>query len=237
MSPDPPPLSIIVPIGPGDDAWRELLRTLAEFPGRCQIILSASEPLNARWPNGAPAEIELQEVTGPPGRAAQLNRGVSVASAQCLWLVHADCRPCLDAMAAAARFARACGDPEKRTTLGWFDLEFTADGPGLASLNAVGANLRSRLFGLPFGDQAWLMHRELFSRAGGFDESFGRGEDLDFIVHARRAGASLRRMRPAIESSARRYREHGWLRTTLAHGWLTLRLWLKSTRRSRRSLP
>lgn len=225
-----------MPIGPGDDTWRELLRTLAGFPANCQIILSASEPLNALWPNGAPAQIDLREVTGPPGRAAQLNRGVAAASAECLWLIHADCRPGAGAMAAAASFARACGDPGMQTTLGWFDLAFVTDGPGLAALNAMGANLRSRIFDLPFGDQAWLMNRELFQRVGGFDETFGRGEDLDFIVHARRAGARFRRMQPAIETSARRYRERGWLRTTLAHGWLTLRLWLKSTRRSRKPL-
>lgn len=236
MDPDPPLLSIVVPVGPGDHAWRGLLRELAGFPGSCQIVLSATEPLDARRPDGASKEFELMEVTGAPGRAAQLNRGAAAASARCLWLVHADCRPGAGAMAAADGFARACGEPGMANTLGWFDLAFAADGPRAAALNAVGANLRSRLFGLPFGDQSWLMSRALFRRVGGFDETFGRGEDLDFIVRARRAGTILRRMEPAIETSARRYRERGWMRTTLAHVWLTLRLWLKSIKRSRKPL-
>lgn len=89
---------------------------------------------------------------------------------------------------------------------------------------------------MPFGDQAWLMCRDTFDALGGFDEQFGRGEDLDFIRRARIAGIRLRRQNAVITSSARRYRKHGWLRTTLAHLWLTLGLWLKSAQRSRRKL-
>lgn len=226
-------LSIVIPVGPGDQAHPGLLRRLAGFSGPCQIVLSTCEPLAACWPDAAPTGIELIQVEGVAGRAAQLNRGIAAASGQCLWLMHADSRPDAGTMAAAAGFARRCCQPDRRLTLGWFDLAFAADGPALARLNAIGANLRSRLLRMPFGDQAWLMNREMFVRTGEFDERFGRGEDLDFIVRARRAGGRLCRMQAKITTSARRYRDQGWLQTTLAHLWLTIRLWLKSIRRSR----
>lgn len=226
-------LSIVIPVGPGDDAYHDLLQCLAGFPAPCEIVLSTCRPLLADWPE--PDANRLVQVSGPAGRAGQLNRGIRAASARCLWLMHADNRPDAATMAAAAEFARECGTPDGPMKLGWFALAFVPGGPRLAMLNAAGANWRSRLFRLPFGDQAWLMNREAFEHIGGFDETFGRGEDLDFILRARRAGIRLCRLQPAIRTSARRYHEQGWLRTTLAHLWLTLRLWLKSTRRSRQT--
>jgi len=232
---DPPLLSIVIPVGPGDRAYQGLLQCLNRFPAPCQIILSACEPLSPAWPD--PPGIELLQVTGRPGRAGQLNRGIESATANCLWLLHADSRPGQCNMHAAARFARECTADTGSIKLGWFDLEFAPDGPALTRLNALGASLRSRMLKLPFGDQAWLMSRTVFARTGGFDETFGRGEDLDFIVRTRRTGTRLCRLQPAIRTSARRYRERGWLRTTLAHLWLTLRLWLKSIQRRRNQQP
>ncbi len=232
MTQDAPTLSIIIPVGPGDTSYAGLFERLVEFPIDCQVVLSACEPLLELEARHARANFNLVEVHGRPGRAAQLNRGVDAAASCTLWLVHADSRPDTAALRAAAEFAESARDHPMR--MGWFPLAFCADGPRLALLNAFGANLRAGLLQMPFGDQAWLMTRELFDRAGGFDEAFGRGEDLDFLVRARRRGASLKRLEPAIRSSARRYREEGWLATTLAHLWLTLRLWLKARRRARR---
>ena len=224
-----PSLSIVIPIGPGDTSFTGLLNRIAADPINCQVVLSACEPLSVRSVKPTRPGFDLIEVQGPPGRAAQLNRGVAAATSDTLWLMHADSRPDAPAIRAAIDFAANASEDAMR--MGWFPLAFAADGPRLAALNAHGANLRSRVLQMPFGDQAWLMSQALFDRVGGFDEDFGRGEDLDFLVRARRVGASLERLEPAIQTSARRYRDHGWLPTTLVHLWLTLRLWLKARRR------
>ena len=224
---NPPPLSIVIPVGPGDASYAGLLERIVELPITCQVVLSACEPLLLLHGGPVP-DFELVEVQGPPGRAAQLNRGVGAATSNTLWLLHADSRPDIPALRAAVDFTKSAGEHAMR--MGWFPLAFAADGPRLAALNAHGANLRSRLLQMPFGDQAWLISRTLFDAVGGFDEAFGRGEDLDFLVRARRAGAHLKRLEPAILTSARRYRDQGWLPTTLAHLWLTLQIWLKATR-------
>ena len=221
-----PSLSIVIPIGPGDTSFTGLLNRIAAGPINCQVVLSGCEPLSLRSGKPMRPGFDLIEVQGPPGRAAQLNRGVAAAASDTLWLMHADSRPDAPAMRAAADFAASAREDAMR--MGWFPLAFAADGPRLAALNAYGANLRSRLLRMPFGDQAWLMSQALFDRVGGFDEDFGRGEDLDFLVRARRVGASLERLEPAIQTSARRYRDQGWLPTTLVHLWLTLRLWVKA---------
>lgn len=235
-------LSIIIPVGPAETAHLELLRCLEaffgadEFQATCQIVLSCCEAAPA-GPSSLSAEgVDLIRTAGPAGRAVQLNRGVAASSGRCLWLLHADSRPTPDAMTCAAAFASAGKGSDPPAALGWFSLSFADDGPSLAALNAVGANLRSRIFRLPFGDQAWLLPRATFYAVGGFDEQFGLGEDLDFIRRARRAGIRLCRQRATIETSARKFRANGWLRTTLAHQWLTLRLWLKSAKRARKPL-
>lgn len=229
-------LSIVIPVGPNETAHLQLLRCLSGFPVNrlrepVQIVLSECEAPGPAPHFGAPEGTRCIQVSGRAGRAAQLNRGIAASSGRFLWLLHADSRPTAEAMARAAEFAGTCNDSCRPGLLGWFPLAFATDGPRLAALNAAGANLRSAMLGLPFGDQAWLMHRDTFDMLGGFDEQFGRGEDLDFVRRARRAGIRLSKQRATITTSARRYRRYGWLRTTLAHLWLTLRLWLKSGRR------
>lgn len=214
-------LSIVIPCGPGELAWRSLLPRLAALGESAEIVLSAVDaaprdqlPPNSRW------------ISGPAGRAVQLNRGIAAANGRILWLLHADSNPDDAALGAAARCAA-----QGLASIAWFDLAFEGDGPSLVRINAWGANLRSRWFGLPFGDQGWLLPKTLFDRLGGFDEGFGRGEDLEFIVRARRLGVPLQRLGVALHSSARRYRQQGWLRTTLRNLALTAMLQQRARRR------
>jgi len=225
VSPNPPLLSIVVPAGPGERAWRTLLddldsarEALTLAPVDIERIISACGPRPRTL-----EDIETIWLEGSPGRAAQLNRGLAAARGDVLWLLHADSRVNEIALKAAWRFAL---DPPD--ALGWFRLAFASDGPIAARLNAIGANLRSRWLGLPFGDQGLLISREVLDRIGGFDEEFGLGEDLEFVVRARRLGIPARPVNARLTTSARRYRDHGWTRTTLSHLGLTLQLWRKA---------
>ncbi|MDX1625132.1 MAG: hypothetical protein R3323_01350 [Wenzhouxiangellaceae bacterium] len=226
MPPNPPDLSIVVPVAPGEQAWPGLLSRLDEAGAMdgcdeaCEIVLAAAEPA----PPSLPAAVRWIE--GPFGRAAQLNRGACAARGAALWFLHADSRPDPEAIVAARTW------PVQESRLAWFDLAFGDDGPPAVRLNAAGANFRSRWLGLPFGDQGLLCSRMLFDELGGFDEDFGLGEDLDFVVRARRSGARLQRLPGTVVTSARRYRRHGWLSTSARHAWLTMRLWLRSRRRA-----
>lgn len=218
-------LSVVVPAGPGESAWTALPALLAPLQVRHEIVLStATEPMN-----DPPAPVRV--VQGPSGRAQQLNAGVAASRGDWLWLLHADSRPGPDTLRAATAFIAAREHPVQ-ASLGWFELAFDGDGPAAVSLNARGANLRSRWLGLPFGDQGWLMSRRTFERVGRFDAGFGRGEDLEYIVRARRRGVRLNPAGAVLITSARRYRDRGWLRTTAAHAWFTLWLWTRAEMRN-----
>lgn len=222
-----PDLALIIPVGPADESWRGLLPWLARVASEptgenaLEVVFSACVPP----PTDAALLPHWRWLAGPPGRAAQLNRASRASSADWLWWLHADSRPAEDALPALrASIARA---PQ---ALHWFPLAFH-DAPRLSRLNAGGANWRSRR-GLPFGDQGLCLRRSDFERLGGYDEAFGRGEDLALVVQARQAGIALAEVPSSISTSGRRYRHQGWLRTTLEHLWLTRQM----LRRARRSL-
>ena len=78
-----------------------------------------------------------------------------------------------------------------------------------------GVNLRSRLFRLPYGDQALFVRAATFGVLGGF-RRLEIMEDVDFVRRLRRHG-ELALVRPPLRASDRRWRTNGVLRTTLVN--------------------
>lgn len=200
-----PTLSVIVPLAPAEATPQRLLSQLAAQRS-FEVFVSAADTAAGELPGG------VVRLAGAAGRGRQLNRGARAASAPWLWFVHADCKLATTTLEAAASFVRSA-----EACIGYCDLRFLPDGPMAAALNASCANWRSRLLGLPYGDQGLCLPTDWFHRLGGFREDLPRGEDLDFVVRARRCGLRTRRIGTTIYTSARRYRERGWLRTTLEH--------------------
>lgn len=194
---------MLIPAGPGENAWQHLL---ARLPRDWTVRISATEARPAHLPN------RIDWLQGPAGRGRQLNAAAQSSRARWLWFIHADCVP---DERAVAEVRRLCAGPD--AALAYLELSFVNDGPRLTWLNAVGANLRSRLLALPYGDQGLCLPSDWFWRLNGFREDLDRGEDLDFVIRARAAGLPLRRLPGNIATSARRYREHGWLATSWRH--------------------
>lgn len=210
-------LSVIIPLAPGESEWRGLLDQLARaLPDGAEVILvPAGESIVP--PENWPAQLDLRVTTSDPGRATQMNRGADLAVGTWLWFLHADTRLSGDCVPRLQRFLSG-----GQMALGWFDLAFRPDGPWLTCLNALGANLRSRWFGLPFGDQGFVLPARLFAELGGFDTEAAAGEDHLLVWQARHAGIPLQRIGAVLHTSARKYRQHGWLATTCRHLRLTV---------------
>ncbi|MFH5803354.1 glycosyl transferase family 2 [Alienimonas sp. DA493] len=206
-------VSVCVPVGPGEDAWRGLLedlRPLREAGGR--VTCGGLGPR----PEGLPEGVEWIAVPRA-NRAGQLNAAARAADGDTLWFLHADSRLSPAALRAAAERGRTLG-----RAVGYLRLAFAADGPPLTRLNGWAANLRSRRFGMPFGDQGLMVPRPLWEELGGFDESAPYGEGHLFVWAARRAGATPVELPAAVVTSARKYRNHGWACTTATHLRLTV---------------
>ena len=214
-------VAVVIPVGPGDRDWRELIEVLERHaPGLCRRLVFAHGDLQSR-----PRNADERWTESARGRARQQNAGAAGLDQNWLWFLHADSRPDAAAVSAMAGFV-ARGKDE----IGYFDLKFSDDGPALMRLTEVAANWRSRRLGLPFGDQGFLMTQRRFYELGGFDESRSYGEDHALIWQARRTGVPVTRIPATLLTSARKYQKQGWLLTTLRHQRLT---WAQAWQESR----
>lgn len=216
-----PILSIVVPLAPGEWPDPELLAFLNATSTDTELILSLADDDTAK---ALPAGLQI--VQGSPGRGRQLNRGAEQAEGEWLWFVHADCRLEPGSVERVLAFAHS-----HARAVGYARLRFLDDGPALTRLNALGANLRSRLLGLPYGDQGLCVPAGWFGQLGGFREDLMRGEDLDFVVRARTVGLKTQPIDMTIGTSARRYRKDGWFSTTFGHQVAAWRL-IRNARRN-----
>jgi len=153
-----------------------------------------------------------------PGRAHQLGVGAGRARGEAVLFLHADTRL---PPAWTRGVEQALADP--RVAGGCFRLRFDPPTRALAVV-AWGVRLRVALFGLPYGDQALFVRRQVLERIGGVPQ-VPIMEDLDLVRAIRREGR-LARVPLAIATSARRYRTRGMLRTILRNTLAACAWWL-----------
>lgn len=156
-----------------------------------------------------------QVLRGPPGRARQMNAGAAATGGELLAFLHADTRP---SPAACARLAALARRPE--AVWGRFDVRLSGAGAALRVVETA-MNLRSRLTGIATGDQLVFVSRSLLRHAGGFPD-IALMEDVAL-------SSALRRLRPPlclherVETSSRKWRREGLVRTVLLMWALRLR--------------
>ena len=204
-------LSVIIPLAQDEQAWRHLLPDLAPLPDS-EIIFAL--PQDAE-PIDLPA---IRQVRAGNGRAQQMNAAASIAQGNHLWFLHADSRLRPDTIPALLRRLSAYPD-----WLLYADLSFASDASPLMRLNEIGVWLRSHIFGMPFGDQGLCIRKKTFFEIGGYPENVAYGEDHAFVWRARQRGIRLRCTGASLVTSARKYKECGWLRTTLTHVCMTVK--------------
>lgn len=141
------------------------------------------------------------------GRARQQNLGAAEARGRVLLFLHAD--SVLPSGYDLTVFRTLI---DRGTAGGAFRFRTDGRGPRMAAVACL-TNLRSRLFQLPYGDQALFLRRETFEKAGGFP-MVPIAEDLLLVRRLARMGR-VRTAPEAVTTSARRWRRFGVLRTTL----------------------
>ncbi len=156
-------------------------------------------------------------VSSEGSRARSLNKGAEKATRPFIWFLHADSQLSFD------NFDKLESElQEKPDHLHFFALAFDEKGPWF--LNALGANFRSRSFGVPFGDQGFCLSKKNFQRAGRYNEDLNDAEDLMFLWQVRHAGLGLNFLNSTLKTSARKYKKQGWLRLTFIYQWKWLKM-------------
>lgn len=218
-----PVVSVIVPVGPDESGPFPLLSQLSALPPDWELIFALCEPRDDLVITDC---RNIYTVITYANRAHQMNRAAEVASGRYLWFLHLDSK-LTPTMVAALHQALAA----RPQALHYCRLGFAADGAGPMSVNAWGANLRSRWLGVPFGDQGLCLPAATFRQLGGYPEHVPYGEDHLLVWRARQAGIALNQLQAVLVTSARKYRQRGWLRLTLLYQWRWLRQALPEWRR------
>lgn len=150
-------------------------------------------------------------LTGPASRGGQLRRGAKAAEGQWLLFLHAD-------TILSPGWSQAVEAHLVTKQAGYGRLRFA--GGGLAGeIVSRWANLRSRLFGLPYGDQSLLISAALYHQVGGYPDI----PLMEDVAIARALRGRLRAMSYTAMTSAERYQRDGWLRRGRRNLWLLLR--------------
>lgn len=195
-------ISIIIPTL-NEESQAHLWQGLAALTGEVIIVDGGSTDTTVALARKQGFRVEI--CSG--GRGAQLNFGAQLASGKVLLFLHADTRLPPDF---ASAIPACLQQPE--TIAGAFSLAIDNAGLGLRFI-CFCANLRSRLFQLPYGDQAIFLRRNDFLRLGGFPPT-AIMEDFLFLQHIKSQG-HIQTLPQKVYTSARRWHKKGILRTTL----------------------
>ena len=135
------------------------------------------------------------------GRGGQLRAGAAQARGAWVLILHADTH-------LAPGWVQAVSNhiAERPSQAGYFRLAFRSSATA-ARLTAGWANLRSRLFGLPYGDQALLIHRDTLGAVGGIPDI----PLMEDVALARALRGKLLPLAAEARTSAHRYETEGWL--------------------------
>lgn len=224
MMTSPQPLaSLIVPLLDDEQALAQLLAEVAgavpqpSATDAVEVIVvdggSARQEALAALARAYPAVRWLHTAAG---RGHQMNAGAAVARGRWLVFVHADTtleRGWLDALrrleaepdvaGGAFRFALASHDWRARV-IEW------------------GVARRVGWFGLPYGDQAIFVRREVFGALGGYAE-LPIMEDVELVRRLSASGRRLVWLPTRATTSARRWERDGWIRRSAGNVLLVLR--------------
>jgi len=140
------------------------------------------------------------------GRARQMNTGAKQATGDILLFLHADTRVPLNYPTAIRETLARAG-----AIAGAFELAIDGREWGLRWVERA-VRVRSRLLGMPYGDQALFLPRRTFWDLGGFPD-LPIMEDFELVRRLRRRGQIAIAPFPVL-TSARRWQKLGILKTT-----------------------
>ena len=145
-------------------------------------------------------------VTGPTGRAVQMNTGARIATGDIFLFLHADSRIDPNSYEKMLFFMT-----HSEKIGGAFSLHIDSEKRNLR-LIAWLANIRSKYLGMTYGDQAFFVRKPIFQNMNGFSE-FPICEDIDFFKRLRKLGSVIL-LNEKVFTSPRRWNKEGvWFTT------------------------
>lgn len=196
----PAPISVIIPTLNVAHCIGPTLACLYQGMGKsliCEVIFT----------DGGSTDniVEIVNDTGalliksPKGRGQQLQAGAKAAKGRWLLFIHAD--TVLSDNWVAEMSAHLNNSPKAA----YCKLAFDAQGFAPRFI-ALSANLRSKILGLPYGDQCLLISRELYRETGGYRDI----PLMEDVALARTLRGQLKALPITATTRSDRYIKDGW---------------------------
>jgi len=156
--------------------------------------------------------LEVKVVSSNSGRAEQMNAGARESCGSLLLFLHADTELPEGYDSCIRRILS-----DRSIVVGAFRLAIDAPGISFRIIEYC-ANLRSKYFYFPYGDQALFMRRQDFNRAGWFPE-IALMEDFSLVRQMKKLGRVA--LAPlAVKTSARRWQSLGIIHATILNQFI-----------------
>lgn len=194
-------LSVVIPTLNAQQVLPSTLESLMEgvFAGVIGDLVIVDGGSNDATINMA-KEVGATFLETKPSRGRQIFAGVFACKYDWVLILHADSR----LSQGWAELIPTASDPEQAY---YFKLQFDAVGFA-AWWVAKWANLRSKIFTLPYGDQGILIHKNLLASIGDYPTA----PLMEDVILARKLGRRLTALPITITTSAEKYITQGWLR-------------------------
>lgn len=217
-------LSIIIPVYNEEGTISTLLEHLSGSRNAEIIVVDGSSP-DRTWK--IVQEYGVKGIRTIKNRAWQLNEGARIAEGEALVFLHADCLPekgSLEKIRDCLRKGFVGGCLSQRIDSSRSIYRFIEES----------GNVRARLLGVFYGDQAIFVRRDVFFALGGFDrvELF---DDVMFSRKLKRAGRTCV-LKEKVHVAARRWEKQGIIKTVLINWLLTATFWLGISPRRLKSI-
>jgi len=152
-------------------------------------------------------DMNVIKIVSLKGRARQMNTGATAAKGEILLFLHADTKLPADAFRKIIEVMQ-----DDRFVGGAFDLELETDRKILRFI-AWTARIRVRFTHIPYGDQAIFIRRSYFNAIDGYKD-YPLMEDVELMERIKKLGCKIHIMRDPVQSSPRRWLQHGIFYTT-----------------------
>jgi rSAM/selenodomain-associated transferase 2/rSAM/selenodomain-associated transferase 1 len=208
-----PLVSVIIPV------WRdhvELTNALHRLrpTDKVEVVVAGVLGEESRDASVREQHPGVRWVAAPRGRAAQMNAGAAMGRGRWLLFLHADSQLPADWLAVIA-------EADLRSCVGGAFALGLDSRDWRARVIECGVRVRVAMFGLPYGDQALFVRRDIFATLNGYRD-LPLMEDVDFVRRVKDSGRLLK-SQAVVTTSARRWERDGWMRRSARNVGLAAR--------------
>lgn len=192
-------VSVVIPVGRNEVNFNLIEQLNQKFPKFEIIVAASASNLNLKLIENKVSKIlKIQNSS----RSVSLNAGALESSHDLIWFLHLDS----DINEITIEHFNEINEDKINTFKLMFDDQ-------KLKINSKGANFRTKYFGLPFGDQSFLVHKKIFYLIGRFSEILNIGEDHEFIWKAKQIGIKVKLINANIYTSGSKYEFNRFIQT------------------------